>query len=68
MNREAWHAAIHGAAKCRTQEANGTEAFMKGSKSMLYSSLDGRGVWEKMDTCICILSPLTVHLKLLQHY
>ena len=22
--------------------------------SMLYGSLDGRGVWERMDTCICM--------------
>ena len=34
---------------------------------MLYSSLDGRGVWEKMGTCICMLSPFAVHLKL-SHY
>ena len=35
---------------------------------MLYSSLDGRGVWKKMGTCICMLSPFAVHLKLSQHY
>ena len=22
--------------------------------SMLYASLDGRGIWERMDTCICM--------------
>ena len=35
---------------------------------MLYSSLHGRGVWKKMGTCICMLSPFAVHLKLSQHY
>ena len=26
--------------------------------SMLCSSLDGRGVWERMDTCICMAESL----------
>ena len=26
--------------------------------SMLYGSLDGRGVWERMDTCICVTESL----------
>ena len=26
--------------------------------SMLYSSLDGRGVWGRMDTCICMAKSL----------
>ena len=25
---------------------------------MLHGSLDGKGVWERMDTCICIIRPL----------
>ena len=25
---------------------------------MLYGSLDGRGVWERMDTCICMIESL----------
>ena len=29
--------------------------------SMLCGSLDGRGVWGRMDTCICMLSPFAVH-------
>ena len=33
--------------------------------SMLYASLDGRGLWGRMDTCIYIwLNPFAVHLKL----
>ena len=35
--------------------------------SVLCASLGGRGVWGKMDTCMCMLSPFTVHLKLSQH-
>ena len=27
-------------------------------KVMLYGSLDGRGVWGRMDTCICIAESL----------
>ena len=23
------------------------------NKDLLYGSLDGRGVWERMDTCVC---------------
>ena len=30
-------------------------------------SLDRRGVWGRMDTCICWLSPFAVHLKLVHH-
>ena len=29
---------------------------------MLCGSLDGRGFYERMDTCICRLSPFAVHL------
>ena len=36
--------------------------------SMLCGSLDGRGVWGWMDTCICMAETLSIHLKLLQHY
>ena len=33
--------------------------------SMLWGRLDGRGVWGRMDTSICVwLSPFAVHLKL----
>ena len=32
--------------------------------SVLWGRLDGRGVWGRMGTCICV--PFTVHLKL-QH-
>ena len=38
--------------------------------SMLCASLDGRGVWGRMDTCIYVyvwLSPFTVRLKLPQY-
>ena len=27
---------------------------------MLYASLDGRGVWERMDTCICTAESLCI--------
>ena len=36
--------------------------------SMLCGSLDGRGVWGRMDACACIwLGPFAVHLKVSQH-
>ena len=35
--------------------------------SMLCCSLDGRGVWGRMDTCICMAESLPVHLKISQH-
>ena len=35
---------------------------------MLCGSLGGRGVWGRMDTCVCALSPLAVHLKPSQHW
>ena len=35
--------------------------------SMLCGSLDGRGVWGRMDVCVW-LSPFAVHLKLSKHY
>ena len=35
---------------------------------MLCGSLDGKGVWGRMDTCIHVwLNPFAVYLKLLQH-
>ena len=37
--------------------------------SMLHNNLDGRGVWGKMDTCVCLAkspSPFAVPLKLSQ--
>ena len=35
---------------------------------MLCSSLDGRGVWGRMDACVYVrVSPLAVNLKLPQH-
>ena len=35
--------------------------------SVLWGSLDGRGVWGRVDTCVCIwLSLFAVHLKLSQ--
>ena len=36
--------------------------------SVLCGSLDGSGVWEEMDTCICVADCLPVHLKLSQHF
>ena len=35
--------------------------------SMSCGSLDGRGIWGRMDTWICLAESLAVHLKLLQH-
>ena len=35
--------------------------------SMSDGSLDGRGVWGRMDTCICTHVHFTIHLKLSQH-
>ena len=35
--------------------------------SLLCASLDGKGVGERMGTCICMLSPFTIHLKLSKH-
>ena len=32
--------------------------------SMLYGSLDGRGVWERMDTCVCMAGSFSAHLNL----
>ena len=36
--------------------------------SILCGSLDGRGVWGRMDTCICTAEFLLDHLKLSQHW
>ena len=35
---------------------------------MLCGSLGGRGVWGRMNTCVCTLSPFAVHLKLSRHW
>ena len=35
--------------------------------SGLWGSLDGRGVWGRMDTCVCVADLFGVHLKLSQH-
>ena len=35
--------------------------------SMLCGNLDGRGAWERMDTCVCMAESSAVHLKLSQH-
>ena len=35
--------------------------------SMSCGHQDGRGVWERMDTCTCMTESLCVHLKLSQH-
>ena len=34
---------------------------------MLYGSLDGRGVWKRMDLCLCMAESLTLHPKLSQY-
>ena len=34
---------------------------------MLHGSLDGRGVWGRIDMCICVAETLSIHLKLSQH-
>ena len=38
-----------------------------GNCSMLCGSLDGRGVWGRMDTCLCMAGCSAVHLKLPKH-
>ena len=35
-----------------------------GNSAELCGSLDGKGVWGRMDTCICMAKPLNVHMKL----
>ena len=35
---------------------------------MLYGSLDGRGVWKRMDLCLCMAESLTLHPKLSQYF
>ena len=35
--------------------------------SMLCGSLDVRGVWGRVDACMCMVESLSVHLKLSQH-
>ena len=35
--------------------------------SMLCVGLDGRGVWGRMDTSMCMAESLAIHLKLSQH-
>ena len=35
--------------------------------SGICGSLDGRGVWGRMDTCVCMAGFLSVHLELSQH-
>ena len=36
--------------------------------SMLCGSLDGRGVWRRMDPCVPIADSFTVHMKLSQGF
>ena len=38
--------------------------YSTGNCSMLCGNMDGRGVWGRMDTCICMVSRFAVHLKL----
>ena len=38
--------------------------YSTGNCSMLCGSMDGSGVWGRMDTCICMVSRFAVHLKL----
>ena len=35
--------------------------------SVLCGSLDGRGIWRRVDTCICTAESLRCYLKLSQH-
>ena len=42
-----------------------TTSLKNNAAIMLCASLDGRGVWERMDTCVCMAESL--HLKILQH-
>ena len=62
MDREAWHAVIHGVAKSRTRLRDRTKL----KKINLKSSRHGNGVW-RIDMCICMAESICVHLKLPQH-
>ena len=44
------------------------ELYSTWNSTQLCGSLAGRGVWGRMDTCICTAESLAVHLKLSQHY
>ena len=32
--------------------------YSTGNRSVLHGSLDGRGVWERMDACVCVAESL----------
>ena len=36
-------------------------------RSTLCGSLDGKGVWGRMDTCVCMAGSFAIHLKLSQY-
>ena len=42
-----------------------TTSLKNNAATMLCASLDGRGVWERMDTCVCMAESL--HLKISHH-
>ena len=51
IHRWAWWVTVHGLAKSLTQLSDWA--------SMLCGSLEGRGVWRRMDTCICMAEALS---------
>ena len=48
-------------------DQQGPSVWHRGLCSTLYGSLDGRGVWGRMDTYIYVCVSVAVHLKLSQH-
>ena len=57
-DREVWRDAVHGVAKSRTWLSNWTTTSSREFCSILCGSLDGRGVWGRMETCISMVGSL----------
>ena len=65
MDREAWHAAIHGVAKSRTWLSHGTELILSGEQVFLSHSKSGKSAnpfWIFLESELTILPFLTIFI------
>ena len=53
-----WEGYVHTGMYTALDNQTGTYCIPHGTHSILCGILDGRGVWRRMDTCMCMVVPL----------